>query len=452
MSNLKESPAQKALRKAYESAPPLELPVRNAQGKPIDCEANVVHLLDQDPRWQGVLEFDELAARVNKAMPPPFTDSGTGAWNDLDDTRLAVWAAHQYGVRFKIDTIRRSVALVAAKHPINPVRSFLDGLRWDGKRRLSRVFIDYFNCLEAIPDIEAEDREGFAHQFRYLRLVGVKTFVGMVARAYQPGCKLDTMTVLEGPQGALKSSAWRVLGGDWFTDAYLDPHSKEPMAILQGVWLSEWSELEALGRSEIAAIKRFLSQPVDRFRAWYGTRAESVPRRCVFVGSTNASEYLRDDENRRFWPVRVGQIDLAALRRDREQLFAEAVRWYRRGVRWWVEGPERELFTEQQERRLQIDAFVERIGTWVNAEGENGAGPVRDEVTLAQVLSDALGMPPDRWSMRDQHRAGAALRHLGFVRVRARTRGCQDNHAPKKPRWVWRRRTGDRGTVEGTAK
>lgn len=411
------TPAQAALREAYSRPEKAALPVVNGRGVPVDCEANVVHILEHDALWRGVVALDEFAARPVKRRVPPFRFGEAGPWTDLDDTELQVWVTLQYGFRVSAQSIQAAVNLVAARARFNEVRDWLAGLRWDGKRRLSRWLEAYLGAGDAI----GADQEA-AEVLRYIRRVAVKTLIGMVARVFEPGCKLDTMTVFEGPQGVLKSSAWRALGGRWFTDAYLDVHSKEPMAIILGMWVVEWSELEALNRAEISAVKRFLSQPEDRYRTWYGRRAENVKRRCVFVGSTNETQFLRDSENRRFWPIRVGYIDIEGLRRDREQLFAEAVRWYRRGVRWWVQGDERELFMAQQERRHQHDAFEERIRAYLDPPATSTELP-RHRVTVAEVLEGGLGLKPDRWTVSEQKRVAQALSRIGFERRQVRIEG-----------------------------
>jgi putative DNA primase/helicase len=401
--------------------------VTDAKGRPIDCEANVLHILENDQEWQGVIAFDEFAARPVKLKAPPFRGGVVGPWIDLDDNELQIWITLRYDLRCNMDRIRRAVTTVASRHAFNEPRDFLDGLKWDGQLRLKCWLERYCGAGEALGLDEDAVRT-----LRYLRRVGVKTLVGWVARIYQPGCKLDTMTVLEGSQGLKKSTAWRVLGGKWFTDSYLDTHSKEPMAIIQGVWVVEWSELEALQRAEISAIKRFLTQSEDRYRTWYGHRAETVPRRCAFVGTVNGHDYLRDTENRRFWPVKVGDIDIEGLRRDREQLLAEAVRWYRRGVRWWVQGAERELFMEQQERRFQYDAFEDRIRAYVSPSDPNLQR--RDEVTVAELLKEALGLNTDRWTRAEQQRVAQAIGRLGFERRQEREEGSW-----RTRRWVYRR-------------
>lgn len=414
------TPAQAALREAYKEPPALDLPVKNGKGYPVSAEANVLHIFEHDPRWQGVIAFDAFAQRPVKLKAPPYNVGEAGPWSNQDDSETIIWLQTKYNVRFLRPHVTDAVSAASWRHKFNDLQRWLAGLEWDGKRRLRKWLVSYLGADDGIPDDVAEDPPALERQLRYLELVGVKTLVGAVARAFEPGCKLDTMTVLEGPQGAMKSTVWRTLGQPWFTDSYVDAHQKDAMAIILGMWFVEWSELDALNRSEIAAIKRFMSTPSDRYRTWYGTRAEDVPRTCLFVGSVNDSTYLRDTENRRFWPVHVGRIDIQSLARDRDQLFAEAVRWYRHRVRWWVTPGERDIFAEQQERRYDFDAFEEKIRGWLY--GGDGHG-VRPDVMISEVLEEALGLRPDHWTKDNKRRAQNVLGRLGWKRKQIRQVG-----------------------------
>lgn len=196
------------------------------------------------------------------------------------------------------------------ENPSNPVVEYLDHLEWDGIPRVDSWLHAY--C-------RAEENE--LHKW-FGRLV----LVAAVRRARQPGCKYDTALVLEGTQGTGKSTAVRILGGEYFSDErLLDADDKARREALRGVWFYELAELEGISRADARKVKAFLSKTEDRGRAAFGRHTQSWRRTCVFIGTTNDEKYLMDDTgNRRFWPVRVGEIDLEGLRRDRDQLFAEA--------------------------------------------------------------------------------------------------------------------------------
>ena len=259
----------------------------------------------------------------------------------------------------------------------------------------------------------------------YVRAVGSRFPISAVARVLDPGCQADHMLILEGPQGILKSSALRALAGaPWFTDRISNLGGKDSSMEVAGVWFIEMSELDALTRATNSAIKSFITRRNDRFRPPYGKHVMEQPRQCVFVGSINPmGGYLRDPTGaRRFWPVTCGVIDLEALVRDRDQLWAEAVVRFQAGACWWLETPELEaMATAEQEARLEVDAWEEKVSKWL-------AG--RSDVSVGEVLVGALGVPPESWSQPAQNRVAAILKSNGFKRYRPGKTG-----QPRTPRY-----------------
>jgi predicted P-loop ATPase len=233
--------------------------------------------------------------------------------------------------------------------------------------------------------------------------------VAMVARIYEPGCKADYMLVLEGEQGAGKSRACRILAGQWFSDSLSDIHHKDAAQHLCGKWLIEVAELSATSRADAEALKAFISRSEERYRSSYGRKEVIEPRQCVFVGTTNRSVYLKDETGaRRFWRVKVGRIDVNALRRDRDQLFAEAVDADHAGEQWWPDAKfDRQHTKPEQEARYEADPWEQTIANYI--EG-------RSRVTVAEIAREALLIETNRIGTADQRRISGVLTSLGWKR------------------------------------
>ena len=397
---------------------------------------NTLHVLEEDAQWVGVLGFNQFSYRIVKRRPPPVVPATEGEWADIDDVRLQVYLTKTYSFEPKKVTVMDAVMQVAHAAPFHPVREYLDALAWDGTPRLGRLLADCWGALST-PGSAALRREDPAAALRlekYLELAGIKWLVGAVARIYKPGCKLDTMLVFEGGQGDFKSTAIRVLFGDeWFSDSKLTIGDKDALAQMQGKWAYEMAEMDAHRKADDTAFKQFITTQVDRVRWHYGKRAEDVPRQCIFVGTTNMSQYGKDETGmRRIWPLEVGMVDLAKLRELRDQLWAEAVALFRQGVTWWVDKrvfvlepddhpclqpPERpgerawsewDLFEEQGDARQNADAWEEPILKFI-ADNNRMA-----YYTTAQIMGGALLLDKARWTPLEQKRVAAIMRRLGF--------------------------------------
>ena len=240
--------------------------------------------------------------------------------------------------------------------------------------------------------------------------------IAAVARIYQPGAKADYVVVFEGTQGAGKSRACAILGGGWFSDSLPDvTRDKDAAQHLRGKWLIEIAELSAIGRAESEALKSFISRTIERYRPPYGREEVFEPRQCIFVGTTNRANYLGDDTGaRRFWPVRVGNVDTEALAADRDQLFAEAVGAYRTGEDWWPSPAfEREHIKPEQEQRFENDPWEPLIVDHV-------AG--LDRVQVCEIANRVIGLDNARIGTKEQRRITAILTFLGWTPKRTNSK------------------------------
>jgi predicted P-loop ATPase len=285
-----------------------------------------------------------------------------------------------------------AVFATAAQSVIAPVRNYLEALSWDGVERITTWLSVY----------------GGADDLPIIRRMGRAWMISAVARALQPGCKADCALILEGGQGVGKSSAARVLASeDWFSDSLRDLHGKDASAALRGRWIIELPELSAMRRSESEAVKAFLSRTDERYRPPYGRTEVIEPRRCVFIGTTNRTDYLTDDTgNRRFWPVSIKRFDLDALRRDRDQLWAEAVTAFRAGEAWWLD---REAETEAAALTSQRQAD----DPWESKVLEAVIGKAH---TSTRAMLDAIGLDPVHRTKADSMRVAGILNRAGWLR------------------------------------
>jgi len=263
---------------------------RNAKLAIMPSLFNTLLVFDKDPKWRGVIAFDEFAYRVVKRKTPPTRVVRIGEWSDLDDVQALVYITEEYSMEPKKGVVMDAVLSVAHQNAFHPVREWLRSLVWDGEPRLESLAGTYLGGISTAGSASLETTERIELGV-YLKLLSVKWLVGAVARIMRPGCKLDTMPVLEGPQGSLKSTALRVLfSSDWFSDSKLVIGDKDALANMQGKWCNEMAEMDSHRKADDTAFKQFLSTQTDRVRWHYGRRAEDVPRQSVFVGTTNMAQ------------------------------------------------------------------------------------------------------------------------------------------------------------------
>ena len=361
-------------------------------------------LLEHHPELEGVFAWDAFKLRVMLLRKPPW-DWRKNFWEqrsvcDRDYSEAVMWLEQRH-MTPKASNIAAVIQTVAEHNSFDRLEEYLTGLQWDGQSRLGTWLSDYLGI---------EDGD-------YPRAVGLRWLVSSVARGMGPGCKVDTMPILEGPQGARKSTALRVLYGDeFFADELSDIGSKDAMMEMQGVWGLEIQEMHRFSAAETNAVKKFLTRQTDRFRPPYGRSVIEAPRRVVLAGTINpeGNAYLRDPTGaRRFWPLTVGKIDIDALGKDRDQLWAEAVELYQAKTPWWVQHDELAVVEAEQEKRTDVDVWVDLIVPML----------VGRKMISQMDIIDGLKIPAKDVNWMHSSRVGRIMKRLGWQVTRERKQG-----------------------------
>lgn len=288
---------------------------------------NAKMILSHDPLLKGKIRKNEFTKkyRVFGALPWN-TDERERDWEDNDDSGLRYYIEKVYQIKGKAN-IEDAWGLVANENRYHPVRDYLESLVWDGVPRVETLFIEFMG---------AEDNA-------YTRAVSRIALTAAVARIFAPGIKYDNVVVLVGPQGCGKSTILKKLGRDWFSDTLTTMQGKEAYEQIQGFWIIEIGELATMKRYEVETVKQFTSKSEDSYRAAYGHHVETHKRQCVFFGTTNTYDFLKDmTGNRRFFPVDVHpekavkdvwkDLDTKTV----DQIWAEAVSLFRNGEKFYM--------------------------------------------------------------------------------------------------------------------
>lgn len=384
---------------------------------------NVVLALQCLPETKGKIAFNEFTNNVVKLADMPW-GSPAGEWSEVDELLMGEWLCRKHWLPSMAQTtLVEATRMVAHRHQYHPVRKYLQGLKWDGQARLNDwLIVAAVDKPEQLPGKTA----------KYLRRVGAWFLMGMVARAMRPGCKFDYMPILEGEQGMRKSTVLNVLAGEWFADTGFVLGDKDTLQMLQGRWLYEISELDAMARAEVTKIKAFVASKEDWYRASFDKRPKKYPRQLVFAGTTNEHQYLVDPTgNRRFWPVEVTRvIDTDWVAASRDQLFAEAWARVQQGERYFpTQREELELFLPQQRQRMVESAIEIKLLDYLVNHNE---GSLKTSAQIVELLGaigiDLSKLGPGRFH---EKQAGAALRKFGWVRQRLSSRkGDQKGYRP----------------------
>lgn len=388
--------------------------MRSTKGQLLSNESNLVEILKNDPRWQGLVSFDLLANDVVWTRPPSFTQflprKVSEKWVDEDDVSAVAWLQKEWGFDYAFRNVRGPVVLVARQREFCPIKKRLSVLVWDGVPRVDHWLSAYCGAKSS----------------EYTRLVGKWWLVSAVARVFNPGCQVDHALVLEGEQGVGKSSAFRVLAfdGEFFTDDLRGLGDVECAKQLRSKWICELSELAAITRKDLETVKSFVTRRIDNYRPSYGRSSMDFPRRVVFGATVNPVEgqgYLKDvTGDRRWWPVKVGEIDLVAMGRDRDQVWAEAVTLYKSGEAWHpTKDQARRVLRPEQTTRREVDAFEYPLADWLESTVRGG-----ECVTMEKILTVGLGIAVERHGAAI-NRVRKALHVLGWESRNTRDHGTQ---------------------------
>lgn len=388
---------------------------------------NVGIILECSPAWKNVLRLNEVTKDI-EVVGGPLTEAERTS--DHLGVAISNWLQAHYRLNLNFNVVKSELCWVATRNKYDPVKEYLHGTKqkWDGVPRVDRFLEVYFGAR-----VE-EDGRDISH---YVRNVSRRWLLGAAARGLFPGCKMDNVLILEGDQGKKKSTALDVLGGEWFAEQQIQLTSKDSRELASKTWIAELSELASARQAEAESLKGFFSQRIDHFRLSYGERVQPFPRRSVFVGSTNDETYLKDPTgNRRYWPVFCEAFNIRQLRKDRDQIWAEAALLVLEANeckrcelpdrcdthRWWFSDLENEELESINNNRLNGSNDAELILKWWLKMDKETRKKKFNEVKFTDFAVGALDIPKyQTGSFR--YSIGCAVKKLGFVKKRSSSPG-----------------------------
>lgn len=397
-----------------DGAPWLRFPYLTEKWEVKGIRENVHFALSEDPALHQLVRFNKFSHQIDKAKAPPWHSEGVG-WAELDDYRLASYLAdrHQLIVGNPI-TIQQAVLMAAHDHAYNPMVDYFEALQHDGTPRIAHWLADVMGTEPS----------------EYASKAGSYFLMSMVARVYEPGCQMDYMLVLQGGQGVKKSSVLQILAGQYYAGGTFSVHDKDSKQVLQGRLLFNFNELDSMSRSESTAVKSFVTERSDVFRAPYAKSFSSYPRCCVLTGDTNQDDFLKDATgDRRCWPVHCADINTDLMAANRDQLFAEAVQGYKARLRRYPDrDEEKRLFQPQQDRWKFVDVWQDVLARYVNSanlvEGFDGSikngqqlqCDQREFFSTHELMEKALHQDVSKIDRAgsQQKAVGNAMKALGF--------------------------------------
>lgn len=356
--------------------------------KPVNNAANICTTMLYAPEWTGQVWTDVLQHRRMRTV-----DGRDTPWSDKDSREFMRWLQDQGGFRqVTRNTVEDGISMAADQHERNTLVEYLRKLEWDGETRLSTWLTDYLGV----------DNTALTNA------IGRAWMISAVARALVPGCQADHCLILEGRQGLKKSTLLRDLAGE----DYHAEHSaanlldKDAAIICSGKWIIEFSELGAVKSNRVETVKSFLTRREDHYRPPYERYAKSVPRSCVFAGTTNEEHYLEDQTgNRRYWPVKCHHAATKQLGRDRDQLWAEAVNAYLVDEPWYLDSKLEKMADKEQKGRVTTDAWSDLFTTYLKG---------KTDTNLVDILVNQIGKQIADITAADMRRGASILRLMSW--------------------------------------
>jgi predicted P-loop ATPase len=354
---------------------------------------------EQDESLKNLLSWNELYQSIYFLKPFKYIKAGA-EMSDTAQAELLYYISNSLGFDVPNNKLEVAMTVEAMKCIKNPIKDYLERLKWDGTPRLG-TWLHRFAGVE---------------QNEYTGAVGRVVLTAAVARIYEPGIKYDYMMILEGRTRIGKSRMLQALGGEWYLDMHLEDTNKDIIDNMRGKWIIEVSEMAGFGKRENDWLKAFLSRSTDRVRLSYGRRSQDYPRQSILIGSMNPSgdnAYFRDDTgNARYWPVECSdKIDVNGVMQNRDNLFAEAMHWYKQRIPLYLTDNSYKLAEDEQQRRLQQDPWYWNIVQKLFHV---------EEVTASEIL-EKIGIPLTQRDRYAQMRVGTVMKQLGWIRRQRHT-------------------------------
>lgn len=361
------------------------------------CNAdNVLRVLEGSSQFKDMFWYDDFYHEVFWLK-----NGKAKIWEEIDGKNLMIFIQRKLGFRRVTESMIRDAVLVTANmiHKNEP-KDYMDSVLWDGVERVEEFFIN----AAGSPDTD------------YVRAVSRNFWISLAARVFTPGCKVDTMVILEGRQGTRKSTLLEIIAGKWHSSVINSMSSIDFYQCLRGKILLEFADLSGFDRADRNHLKQMLSNRTDNYRRSYGHNSGDYPRQSIFSATTNEKVYLQDETGaRRFWPVETTSISIDYAREFRDQLFAEAVNLFKSNAFWW-EMPE--STEEEQESRRETHPWETKIHEYIKN---------REEVTIDDILTSPGPIPIEigKRKIFDEMKVGNILRMFGWIRVRRRISGVR---------------------------